>query len=152
MNKILKQLLVIDQLEIGPVELEANRLVAPYTVTQKGKNDTIDLIYKYEEEVFDPEDEASVNLASMIVAQVALNYGLLCKKIIFNGLYDSTDQRLIKDMMENTAREIYVKKFLEHNPFLTGSAAELPAIKMRSYLQSQLIFKSVDEEPVTTKW
>ena len=152
MNKILKQLLVIDQLEIGPIKLKPNRLVAPYTVTQKGKKDTIDLIYKYDESVFDPEDEASVNLASIIAAQVALNYGLICKKIIFNGLYDSTDQRLIKDMMENTAREIYVKKFLDHNPFLTGSAAELPAIKMKSYLQSELIFKSVDEEPVNTKW
>ena len=152
MNNTLKQLLVIDQLEIGPVKLEPNRLISPYTVTQTGKKDTIELIYKYEEAVFDPEDEASVNLASMIASQVAINYGLVCKKIIFNGLYDSTDQRLIKDMMENTAREIYVKKFLEHNPFLTGSAAELPAIKMKSYLQSELIFKSVDEEPVNTKW
>ncbi len=118
----------------------------------KGKKDTIDLIYKYEEPVFDSEDEASVNLASMIAAQVAINYGLFCKKIIFNGLYDTTDQRLIKDMMENTAREIYVKKFLEHNPFLTGSAANLPVIKMKSYLQSKLIFKPGDEEPVNTKW
>ena len=152
MNKELKKLLVIDQLEVGPVKLQANRLVAPYTVIQDGKKDTIDLIYKYEENVFNPEDEESVNLACMIAAQVALNYGLICKKIIFNGLYDSTDQRLIKDMMENTAREIYVKKFLEHNPFITGSAAELPAIKMKSYLQSDLIFSSTDEEPVNTKW
>jgi len=151
MNKTLKELIVIDQLEVGPIKLEPNRLVAPYTVTNKGKKDTIDLIYKYEEDVFDPEDESSVNLASMIAAQVAMNYGLFCKKIIFNGLYDSTDQRLIKDMMENTAREIYVKKFLEHNSFITGSFTELPVIKMKSYLQSKLQFNSTDNEPVNTK-
>ena len=152
MNKTLKKLLVIDQLEIGPVKLESNRLVTPYTVTQKGKKDTIDLIYKYEEDVFDPEDEASVNLASMIAAQVAINYGLFCKTIVFNGLYDTTDQRLIKDMMENTAREIYVKKLLGHNPFLTESANKIPVSKMKSYLQSNLQFNSVDVEPLITKW
>ena len=152
MDKTLKQLMVIDRLEVGPVRLEANRLIAPYTVVQKDKKDTMDLIYKYEENVFDTADEASVNLASMIAAQVAINYGLFCKKIIFNGLYDSTDQRLIKDMMENTAREIYVKKFLEHNPFLIGSAVKLPVIKMKSYLQSIVEFNSVEDEPVNTKW
>jgi len=152
MDKSLKELIVIDQLDIGPVKLEPKRLVVPYTITEKDKKDSIDLIYKYEESVFDPEDESSVNLASMIAAQVAINYGLFCKKIIFNGLYDSTDQRIIKDMMENTAREIYVKKFLEHNPFLTGTAVELPIIKMKSYLQSNLQFNSVDNEPVNTKW
>ena len=152
MNKTLKQLIVIDQLEVGPVKLEHNRLIAPYTVVQNGKKNTIDLIYKYEETVFDTKDEASLNLASMVAAQVAINYGLFCKKIIFNGLYDSTDQRLIKDMMENTAREIYVKKFLEHNPFLIGSAATLPVIKIKSYLQSMLEFNSVEDEPVNTKW
>ena len=152
MVKTLKQLLVIDRLEIGPVKIEKNRLVAPYTVVQNEKKDSIDLIYKYEEDVFDPNDESSVNLASMIASQVALNYGLFCNKIIFNGLYDSTDQRLIKDMMENTAREIYVKKFLEHNPFLIGEAAKLPVLKLKSYLQSKLEFNSIDNEPVNTKW
>jgi len=152
MAKTLKQLLVIDRLEIGPVKIEQNRLIAPYTVVQNGKTDTLDLIYKYEENVFDHNDESSVNLASMIASQVALNYGLFCKKIIFNGLYDTTDQRLIKDMMENTAREIYIKKFLEHNPFLTGNAAKLPVLKLKSYLQSKLEFNSIDTEPVNTKW
>ncbi len=152
MNKSFKELVVIDQLEVGPVKIEPNRFVAPYTVTYKSKKDTVDLIYKYEENVFDPNDDADVNLASMIAAQVAINYGLFCKKIIFNGLYDSTDQRLIKDMMENTAREIYVKKFLEHNPFLTGNAAKLSAVKMKSYLQSKLVYNSIDEEPVNTTW
>ncbi|MGD8307092.1 MAG: creatininase family protein, partial [Ignavibacteria bacterium] len=132
MVKNLKQLLEIDRLEVGPVKIEKNRLIAPYTVFQNGKRDSIDLIYKYEEDVFDPTDESSVNLASMIASQVALNCGLFCNKIIFNGLYDSTDQRLIKDMMENTSREIYVKKFLENNPFLTGPAAKLPVLKLKS--------------------
>jgi len=152
MKKSLKQLLVVDKLEVGPIQLEPNRLVAPYTIFQKGKKDSIDLIYKYEDDVFNPKDEASINLASVIAAQVAINYGLFCKKIVFYGLFDTSDQRFIKDMMENTAREIYVKKFLEHNPFLTGSAAKLPATKKKSYLQSNLEFVSLTDEPVNTRW
>jgi len=44
-------------------------------------------------------------------------------------------------MAENTAREIYVKKFLEPNPFLIGPAATLPALRQKSYLRSRLIFE-----------
>ena len=49
----------------------------------------------------------------MIGAQVALNYGLFCRKIVFHGIFDGTDRRFLSDMAQNTAREIYVKKFLE---------------------------------------
>jgi creatinine amidohydrolase/Fe(II)-dependent formamide hydrolase-like protein len=43
-------------------------------------------------------------------------------------------------MAENTAREIYVKKFLEPNPFLVGDAARLPAVKRKTYLRARLRF------------
>lgn len=143
----LSQLKVIDRLEIGPVRVEPTRLVAPYTVIRNGKTDSIDLIYRYEEPVFDPADPGAQNLADMIAAQVALNYGLFCEEIVFRGSYDGADRQFLIEMADNTACEIYVKKFLHPNPFLIGEAASIPVIRKESYLQSKLLFP--DEESAT---
>jgi hypothetical protein len=136
----LKTLCVIDRLVVGPVRLERKRLKMPYTVIRGGRRDTIELIYRYEQDVFGPDNPQSRNLASMIGVQVALNYGLFCREMAFIGPFDRNDRKFITDMAENTAREIYIKKFLEPNPFLTRKAAELPAIKKNSYLYSKIIF------------
>lgn len=139
----IQELKVIDRLEIGPVCVEKNRLVAPYKVTKNKKSDSFDLIYRYQQEVFDDiENPSSVNLAHLIAAQVAINYGLFCNEIIFHGPFDAIDQKFIIEMMRNTAREIYVKKFCEHNPFLMGPAAKLPVAKRASYVQARITFDS----------
>ena len=140
-------LCVIDRMDIGPVRLERNRLRSPYRVTFNGKSDSEELIYRFEENVFVPDEPASLNLASMIAAQVALNYGLFCKEIVFHGLFDRHDQRFIKEAAENTAREIFVKKFLEPNPFLVGAAAELKPVKPRNFLRAEFLFKDQEEIP-----
>jgi mycofactocin system creatininase family protein len=136
----LDSLRVIDRLEVGPVRVERKRLVSPYTVRRGKSRDTIDLIYRYEEAVFGPDDPGSINLASMVAAQVALNYGLFCREIVFRGPYDRNDRRLLTEMAANTAREIYVKKFLEPNPFLTGPATAIAPEKRDSYLIADLVF------------
>jgi creatinine amidohydrolase/Fe(II)-dependent formamide hydrolase-like protein len=133
---------VIKRLEVGPTKVEKRRLVTPYTIQSKGRKDSFDLIYRYGEEVFDPDERSSINLAHMIAAQAAINYGLFCNEILFQGFYDETDQKFIIDMMKNTAREIYVKKFLEPNPFIRGPASKLPAKRSESYLLSRVIFES----------
>ena len=138
-------LTVFDRLEVGPVKLERRRLVAPYRLFYGDHAEQTELIYTYEEDVFDPGRPESRNLADMIAAQVALNYGLFCREIVFNGLFDKTDRQFLKEMAENTAREIFVKKFLEPNPFLVGEAARLPAVKPKAYLRAQLTF------PVTVR-
>ncbi len=133
---------VIERLEVGPVRVEKKRLIAPYRAIRGKKRPSFDLIYRYDENVFDPAEQASLNLATMIALQVALNYGLFCKKIVFHGPFDGTDQRFIRDAIANTSREIYVKKFLEPNPFLVGPAASLPVVKRDDYLQAEIIFPS----------
>ncbi len=138
----LAMLEVFDTLEVGLLRLEKRKLSAPYRLKWPGGSDIIDLVYSYEEDVFDPDDPSHQNLANMIAAQVALNYGLFCKKLIFNGNFDSVDQRFLRDIADNTAREIYVKKFLEENPFLIGPASEMPIVKQKSYLRSTLEFPS----------
>lgn len=131
---------IFDRLEVGPVKLEPKRLIAPYRLFYNGKMEETELIYSYPEIVFDPAEPESNNLADMIAAQVALNYGLFCKAMVFHGLYDDIDRRFIRDMAENTAREIYVKKFLEPNPFLVGSGTGLAPEKRHKYLGAELQF------------
>jgi hypothetical protein len=134
-------LCVIDRMDVGPVRVERNRLICPYRVTCNGKTETEELIYRFEEGVFAPDEAASLNLASIISAQVGLNYGLFCKEIVLHGLFDRHDQRFIKEAAENTAREIFVKKFLEPNPFLIGEAATLKPVKPRNFLRAELLFE-----------
>ena len=136
----LRVLQVFDRLEVGPIRLERRRVTAPYRLIWDGKDEAIDLIYCFEEDVFDPLDAASRNLASMMAVQVALNYGLFCRSLVFRGMYDETDRKFILDSAENTAREIYVKKLLEPNPFLTEDAVRLPAVRMKRYLKADLEF------------
>ena len=131
---------VIPRLEVGPVRLDRNRVTAPYMVSQNGKSDTMELVYRFEENVFVPDDGHAINLAGMLSAQVALNYGLFCDEIIFHGLFDRDDRRFIKEMATNTAREIFVKKFLEPNSFLLEQVATLPPARRESYLRARLLF------------
>jgi creatinine amidohydrolase/Fe(II)-dependent formamide hydrolase-like protein/7-cyano-7-deazaguanine synthase in queuosine biosynthesis len=131
---------VIDRLEVGPTRLERNRIFTPYRiVTPRGKAET-ELAYTYEEYVFDPADPRDQNLANVIGAQVALNYGLFSREIVFRGPFDDVDRAFLTAAARNTAREIYVKKFLEPNPFLVGHAAGLPAVRRRDYLRARLGF------------
>mgnify|MGYP000308390692 CR=1 FL=1 len=73
----------------GLTLLERKRLVAPYRLFYGGKTEKTELIYTYEEDVFDPESPELRNLSSMMAAQIALNYGLFCREIVFNGIFDT---------------------------------------------------------------
>jgi creatinine amidohydrolase/Fe(II)-dependent formamide hydrolase-like protein len=139
---------VIDKLTVGPVATGKNNLTAPYVVSRDGKTSEETLSYRYEEDVFDPTDPASLNLASLIAAQVALNYGLFCKEIEFRGYFDSTDQSLIREMLANTAREIYVKKILQPNVFLTSDFVGLPPVRCSNYVGSRVTFEPSEPGPI----
>ncbi len=144
------ELLVIERLEVGPLKVEPGRITAPYTVTRDGKSDATELTYRFDEEVFD-DAAGTRNLAAMMLAQVALNYGLFCKTIVFRGPHDAHDRRFLARFAENTAREIYVNKFLMPNPFLVGPASELTPQRCKHYLQAALEFtddeRAADERP-----
>lgn len=145
-------LVAMDTLEIGPLEIKPDRFKAPYSVSKNGTVDTFELIYRYEEDVFDPKEPASVNLAYMIASQAALNYGLFCKKMVFNGLYYTEDRDFIGEMIENTAREIYIKKLLEPNPFIVKTFPRPPLLKNRSYVNSELVFSGDPVSVDNDKW
>jgi creatinine amidohydrolase/Fe(II)-dependent formamide hydrolase-like protein/7-cyano-7-deazaguanine synthase in queuosine biosynthesis len=143
---------VLDRLEVGPVKVEPKRLIAPYRLSWNGQEDRTELIYNYEENVFNPGEAESQNLADMIAVQVALNYGLFCRSIIFHGTFDEIDRAFIRDMAENTAREIYVKKFLEPNPFLEADVRNLPAVKKKKYLRATMEFPTALKGKPKPQW
>ena len=137
----LAPLAIFKSIEVGPAVLRPDRITAPIRiVTADGREAGTDLIYTWEEPVFTPSEPESQNLAAVIAAQVAINYGLFADRLVFHGPLDATDRRLIAEMTENTAREIYVKKFLEPNPFLRGDAARLPVVRRRRYRRATLDF------------
>jgi 7-cyano-7-deazaguanine synthase in queuosine biosynthesis len=139
----LDALRVLDRLEVGTPVLTPRRLAATYRVTCGSSTATHTLVYRYEEDVFEPGEPASLNLASVIAAQVALNYGLFCRELRFAGPLDAADRRFLEQMAANTAREIYVKRFLEPNEFLVGGAAHLEPERRDSYLAARLSFARV---------
>ena len=128
-RKALAPLRVWDRLTVGPATIETRRITAPYTVERTEGAESITLSYTWDEDVFDPADPQAQNLAALILAQVALNYGLFCRELVLHGPLDERDRRFLADMAANTAREIYVNRFLKPNPFLIGPAAELPVVK-----------------------
>ncbi len=134
------RLLTFDALEVGPVTLTPNRMSAPYRLSWNGGTAQTELVYRYEEDVFDPNEPESINLANMIAAQAALNYGLFCRTLIFHGIYDELDRRFIRDMAENTAREIYVNKICSPNPFLVEGYSNASPKKRSPYLQAKIVF------------
>lgn len=149
----LDQLLVIKQLKIGPVTVEEKKVTASYGVTAlSGEKSENKLTYSYAEKVFDPGDPFSQNLASLMVAQVALNYGLFCKRIVFDGLYTNTDRRFLLDMMENTSREIYVNKLLAPNEFLVDQYRGLRPERKKRYTRAEVIFQNTAFGNSTPGW
>ena len=141
-NKPLEALQVVDRLTVGPVRLEPSRLIAPYTLSVGGTDHVNELIYSYEEAVFDPEERESLNLAAVIASQVALNYGLFCREMRFIGEYEELDRDFLEEMAANTAREIYVHKVLKPTGFLVGEAANQSPFRSESYLQAKIVLKA----------
>lgn len=141
-------LVCIDRLEVGPVVVGNDKLVVPYAVVRGGERTQTDLSYKYEQPVFDPTDPVSRNLASVIGAQPALNYGLFCREIVFRGPFDASDARFLADMTRNTNREILVNKLLAPNPFLLRE--RMPSLAdPRALGEAALSFPDLGSEPGT---
>ncbi|MFC2098465.1 hypothetical protein ACFLTA_06405 [Bacteroidota bacterium] len=130
---------MLRKLSVKNIHIEPRKVKASYCVeTFSGETSSFELIYSYEHPYFSKINPADVNLASMMLAQVALNYGLFFENIEFDGLFDKTDQQFLKDMMENTSREILTNKLLIKNEFLKPPFDNLQAEKREQYTQAKL--------------
>lgn len=142
-----KDLAVLEVLKVQELTIEPKRVKAKYVVVKEnGEAVSNELIYSYDAVWFDKKNAADINLASMMVAQVALNYGLFFKKIVFDGLFDATDKRFLTDMMENTSREILVNKLLMPNEFLKAPYDAVVPEKLAQYTNAELIFENTSFE------
>ena len=138
---------VLRKLSIKNIHIEPKRVKALYEVEGfDGETSTFEYISSYEQAYFDPRSPADVNLASMMLAQAALNYGLFSEIIEFDGLFDPSDQKFIKDMMENTSREILTNKLLVKNEFLKPPFDTLKPEKQDRYTQARIQFMNTRYE------
>ena len=132
---------LLKKLSVTNIRLEPKQVKGTYCVEKfSGEITNFELIYSYEHPYFNKNNAADINLASMMLSQVALNYGLFFETIEFDGLFDKTDQRFLTDMMENTSREILTNKLLTKNDFIKAPFSELKPEKRDRYTQSKLIF------------
>jgi hypothetical protein len=137
----IESLVVFRSLQVRIHELTPKRLKARYELTlATGQVVETDLIYAFGEAVFNKNSHTCWNLASMMAVQVAFNYGLFCRELIFVGVFDRFDQRFILDMIENTSREIVVNKFLFPNEFLLPPVNHLNAEVRSKYTQCKIRF------------
>ncbi len=152
-GRSIESLIVFEKLTVGPVKITPKKVSAVYKLI-KGNGEEVEneLVYTYEESVFNPMEPSDRNLASMVTAQVALNYGLFCKQIVFDGLYDNTDKSFLKAMMENTSREIYVNKFLMPNPFLQDEMKDMLVEKRNRYTAAESLFINTAFEGKKLDW
>ena len=110
----LDDFLVIDRLEVGPVEVERDRLSCPYRVVRGGETAETAFSYRWEEPVFDPADPGALNLAAMAAVQPALNYGLFCREIVLRGRAD--ELRTNHDLLISSYFGEHVELFAGRRP------------------------------------
>jgi len=138
---------VLKKLSVKEIHIEPKKVKASYRIEKfTGEDASFELIYSYEQAYFSRKNPADVNLASMMLAQVALNYGLFFDVMEFDGLYNKTDQQFITDMTENTSREILTNKLLIKNEFLKPPFDNLIAEKRDRYTQAKLVFTNTQFE------
>lgn len=147
----LDDFVVLKKLIVGPPAVTPVQVKAAYTIeTADGRQDTYDLIYSYDSPCFDKKNAVDVNLASMMLAQVALNYGLFFETIEFDGLFEKKDQRFLSDMMENTSREILTNKLLIDNEFIKASHKPLRPEKQNRYTRARILFTNTRYDHLRT--
>lgn len=137
----IRDLVAFKRLAVNHIQVELKRVKARYELTKQ--DETVvhnELIYSYDSSYFNYHLADDVNLACMMAVQVALNYGLFCEVIEFDGLYDQADKRFLSNMLENTSREIFVNKFLLKNEFLKPPFDQVEAQQMKQYTAAKLIF------------
>ncbi len=142
------QLQVWDALEVGPPQVERRRIRVPYVIHRGGERFETKITFRWNSDVLDPGKPEDHQLAALIGAQVALNYGLFCRRLVLHGPFDLADQRLLRDMAQNTASEIYVNKLLKPNPLL--KPMELPVVRSPEQLMGEIEFPDGLTEPLPT--
>jgi creatinine amidohydrolase/Fe(II)-dependent formamide hydrolase-like protein len=137
---LLDTLVVLDRLVVSRPRVERRRATCQLiAIPVKGRDHRTEMAFAYEEDVFQPGDPSSDNLAALAAAQVALNYGLFARGIVLEGLFDAADLEFLAAAARNTAREIYIHKIAAQNPFLDPRIAAQDFVVKRDYLTAKIV-------------
>ena len=146
----LDSFIVLKKLSVKNIHIEPKRVKAEYCVEHfSGQTVAYEFVYSYDKAYFNRKDAEDINLASMMLAQVALNYGLFFETIEFDGLFDKTDRNFLSGMMENTSREILTNKLLIKNEFIKPPYNALTLEKKSKYTNAALVFSNTKFEGLT---
>jgi len=146
----LASFIVAKKLSVKNIHIEPKRVKAEYCVEHfSGRTVSCELVYSYDTVYFNRNNAEDINLASIMLAQVALNYGLFFETIEFDGLFDKADRSFLSGMMENTSREIFTNKLLIENEFIKPPYNALTPEKKAEYTNSKLTFSNTRFEGLT---
>lgn len=143
MKLALDSFIVLKRLSVKNIHIEPKRVKAEYCVEHfSGQTASYELVYSYDTAYFNRKNAEDINLASMMLAQVALNYGLFFETVEFDGLFDKADRIFLSSMMENTSREIVTNKLLIKNEFIKPPYNAFTPEKKANYTNAALIFSN----------
>ena len=139
----LEKFVVLKKLSVKNIHIEKTKVKASYEIEKfDGEKHAYEFIYSYQSPYFDKTNAPDVNLASVMLAQVAINYGLFFETIEFDGLFDLVDKKFIIDAIENTSKEIITNKLLIDNQFLKEPYNDLEVSKRRKYTLATITFSN----------
>lgn len=105
------------ELRVGDPVLKPDASSSAYTfVARDGRETTLDLRWKFDRPLYADASPAMRNHARVHHAVPALNYGLFCDRIVFEGPLAAADLDYLRRMEDATAREQYLTRFALPEP------------------------------------
>lgn len=143
---------VVDRLEVELQDLQPRYLVAMFRMESQKNRKEITFMVEYTEDVFDPENKSHQNIASMIAIQPAFNYGLFAKDIVFHGLFDDLDRRMVRRQGEMVAKEVYFNRMVEPHLYLINAVKDQPLPQSKGLLKASLTLTEKGHANTTVPW
>ncbi|HUR69288.1 MAG TPA: hypothetical protein VM370_08575 [Candidatus Thermoplasmatota archaeon] len=110
-------LMFFRELRVSDPVLKDDASTSTYTfVDKRGRKHPLTLHYKFPAPLYADANAAMVNQARVHHAIPSLNYGLFCKRIVFEFPLTKADLAYLTQMQGLTAREIYLNRFVGDEP------------------------------------
>lgn len=112
----MKDLTCFDELLVTNLNIGNDRVTVDYVLKiDEATEAKYRLIHKYEENII---TDKTKYFASLMAVAPAINYGLFSRKIIFDVPLTEADRKFIIDMMDATARDIFVNRIVNKTGFI----------------------------------
>ena len=139
----LPELKCFDFILVEKPRIGSRRVSARYVLSIDGEELGYDLIHRYGERI--SKVEAFAKLVSIIPA---INYGLFTPEIRFDFSLDPRDLKFFRDMMEVTARDIFVNRIVQRTGFVREEYIPKEVTLEMAEPMAKLFPEGVEEEPI----